>query len=98
MAAKDHVVRRVAVLGGGAFGTAMANHLASKGTIVQLWAREEEVVESINSKHENSVYLAGGLRKWSSLYCFLQEFPSVRRLSRPTASRKLSHMPNRAST
>ena len=27
----------------GAFGTAMANHLASKGIIVQLWAREQEV-------------------------------------------------------
>ena len=27
----------------GAFGTAMANHLASKGITVQLWAREEEV-------------------------------------------------------
>ena len=27
----------------GAFGTAMANHLANKGITVQLWAREEEV-------------------------------------------------------
>lgn len=52
-------VRKVAVLGGGAFGTAMANHLASKGIIVQLWAREEEVVQSVNGKHENSIYLAG---------------------------------------
>eukprot|EP00434_Breviolum_minutum_P014133 symbB.v1.2.012461.t1/scaffold858.1/size157433/9 len=52
-------VRKVAVLGGGAFGTAMANHLASKGITVQLWAREEEVVQSINEKHENVVYLAG---------------------------------------
>ena len=52
-------VRRVAVLGGGAFGTAMANHVASKGIFVNLWAREEEVVQSINSKHENTTFLAG---------------------------------------
>ncbi|CAE7415799.1 gpsA [Symbiodinium natans] len=37
----------------------MANHVASKGIFVSLWAREEEVVQSINSKHENSTFLAG---------------------------------------
>lgn len=37
----------------------MANHLANKGITAQLWAREEEVVQSINEKHENSIYLAG---------------------------------------
>jgi len=52
-------VRKVAVLGGGAFGTAMANHVASKGILVSLWAREDEVVQSINSKHENITFLAG---------------------------------------
>ena len=56
---KEAAVRKLAVLGGGAFGTAMANHVASKGILVSLWAREEEVVESINSKHENTTFLTG---------------------------------------
>jgi glycerol-3-phosphate dehydrogenase (NAD(P)+) len=48
---------RVAVLGGGAWGTALADLLAKKGDDVVLWAREPEVVESINAAHVNNHFL-----------------------------------------
>lgn len=47
------------VIGGGAWGTALAQMLASDGSHVSLWARDPEVVEAINTDHENSVYLKG---------------------------------------
>ena len=50
---------RVGILGGGAFGTAMACVLRRSGHAVTLWAREPEVVASINRKHVNRVFLPG---------------------------------------
>ena len=50
---------RLGVIGGGAWGTALAQVGASGGRDVLLWAREPEVVEAINSDHENSVFLPG---------------------------------------
>lgn len=47
----------VAVLGAGAFGTALAVSLASKGHSVGLWSFEEESAREINEKRENSRYL-----------------------------------------
>jgi len=52
-------MRRVTVIGGGAFGTAMAAVAARAGARVTIWALEPEVVESINVGHENPVYLKG---------------------------------------
>lgn len=49
---------RLGVIGGGAWGTALAQVGASGGDVL-LWAREPEVVEAVNSRHENSVFLAG---------------------------------------
>lgn len=48
---------RVAVIGGGAWGTTLADLLARKSLPVTLWAREPEVVDSINRDHVNSVFL-----------------------------------------
>ena len=48
---------RIGVVGGGAWGTALAQVAASGGRDVLLWAREPEVVETVNSRHENSVFL-----------------------------------------
>ena len=47
------------MLGGGAWGTALAQVLASGGSEVLLWARNAEVVEAINTRHENPAYLPG---------------------------------------
>ncbi|MCW3797770.1 NAD(P)-dependent glycerol-3-phosphate dehydrogenase [Sphingomonas sp. BN140010] len=48
---------KVGVIGGGAWGTALAQVAAAKGETVLLWAREAEVVESINAVHENAAFL-----------------------------------------
>ena len=48
---------KIAVVGGGAWGTALADLLARKGEQVTLWAREPEVVESINRHHLNEMFL-----------------------------------------
>src|SRR3989449_2014620 len=52
---------RIAVVGGGAWGTALADLLARKGDFdtVTLWAREPEVVESVNREHVNHMFLPG---------------------------------------
>jgi len=50
---------QLGVIGGGAWGTALAQVGASGGGDVLLWARETEVVEAINSDHENPVFLPG---------------------------------------
>jgi glycerol-3-phosphate dehydrogenase (NAD(P)+) len=48
-----------AVIGAGAWGTALADLLARNGHAVALWAREPEVVSSVNAQHENTIFLAG---------------------------------------
>ncbi len=48
-----------AVVGAGSWGTALGNLLAGRGHNVTMWALESEVVESINNRHENSMFLAG---------------------------------------
>jgi glycerol-3-phosphate dehydrogenase (NAD(P)+) len=50
---------RIGVIGGGAWGTALAQVSAAGGEPVVLWAREPEVVESINERHENMLFLPG---------------------------------------
>lgn len=49
----------ITVLGGGSFGTAIANIVADNGYPVKLWMRDEEVVNAIRETHENSRYLPG---------------------------------------
>lgn len=50
---------RCTVVGGGAWGTALAHVLGNNGHQVMLWAREPEVVVGVNSRHENAMFLAG---------------------------------------
>lgn len=50
---------RIAVLGAGSWGTALANLLAGQAHTVSIWAREAEVVAGINSQHENQLFLPG---------------------------------------
>jgi glycerol-3-phosphate dehydrogenase (NAD(P)+) len=68
----------VAVLGGGSWGTALANVLAQKGVGVVLWARREDVAREIVELGVNSRYLPGqalspGLRASSDLGTALRE-------------------------
>jgi glycerol-3-phosphate dehydrogenase (NAD(P)+) len=49
---------KIGVLGGGAWGTALAQVAAGGGETL-LWGREPEVVESINEAQENRLFLPG---------------------------------------
>ncbi len=51
--------QRVGILGGGAWGTALAQSARRAGRDVTLWAYEFETVSEINSHHANRVYLPG---------------------------------------
>ena len=50
---------RIGVIGGGAWGTALAQVSAAGGEPVLLWAREPEVVAAVNGTHQNSMFLPG---------------------------------------
>ena len=50
---------RVAVVGAGNWGTALANLLAKKDHEVTMWSFESEVADAINNEHVNPVYLKG---------------------------------------
>jgi glycerol-3-phosphate dehydrogenase (NAD(P)+) len=50
---------RCAVVGAGAWGTALADLLARNGHTVVMWAHEPEVVASIAERHENEGFLRG---------------------------------------
>ncbi|SEQ93069.1 MULTISPECIES: NAD(P)H-dependent glycerol-3-phosphate dehydrogenase [Pseudomonas] len=53
------VKQPIAVLGGGSFGTALANLLAENGHPVKLWMRDPEQAEAIRQVRENPRYLKG---------------------------------------
>src|SRR3546814_2201171 len=50
---------RIAIIGGGAWGTALACIARRAGHEAVLWAREPEVAESINTGAGNPVFLPG---------------------------------------
>ena len=50
---------KLGVIGGGAWGTALAQVAAAGGDETLLWAMESDVVEAVNERHENPVFLAG---------------------------------------
>ncbi len=50
---------RVAVIGAGSWGTAIAKSMADVGHGVSLWARRPEHAEALNQGHENAQYLPG---------------------------------------
>ena len=52
---------KVAILGAGAWGTAVAKAIADKGTEVVLWAHEPQVAADINQHHANRRYLEGAV-------------------------------------
>src|SRR6266851_5071285 len=52
-------MQRIGIIGGGAWGTALAVTARRAGRDVVLWAREAEVVAAINERHENPLFLPG---------------------------------------
>ena len=50
---------KTAVIGAGAWGSALANVLGANGHAVELWAREPDVVDSVNGSRENRRFLPG---------------------------------------
>ncbi|HEX5666610.1 MAG TPA: 2-dehydropantoate 2-reductase N-terminal domain-containing protein, partial [Hyphomicrobium sp.] len=46
-------IESIGVIGGGAWGTALAQTLRLAGRRVTLWAREAETVDDINARHVN---------------------------------------------
>ncbi len=55
----DNQVLRAAVVGAGAWGTALADQLARKGHTVALWCFEPEVAEAIRETRVNPTFLPG---------------------------------------
>jgi glycerol-3-phosphate dehydrogenase (NAD(P)+) len=49
-------IKKIAVLGGGSFGTVLANIAASNGNNVSLWVRDSEQALRINSEGANTIY------------------------------------------
>ncbi len=52
-------MQKLSVIGGGAWGTALAQTCAHAGRDVLLWAREDDVVQGINNTRENQQFLPG---------------------------------------
>jgi glycerol-3-phosphate dehydrogenase (NAD(P)+) len=50
---------RAAVIGAGAWGTALADMMAAAGHSVTIWALEDDVVKAVNARHENPSFLPG---------------------------------------
>lgn len=50
-------MQKIAIIGGGAWGTALAQTMANAGRDVIIWAREPDVVHAINTEHRNKEYL-----------------------------------------
>lgn len=51
--------QKFGVIGGGAWGTALAQALIRAGRDVTLWVREAALAQGINDTHENATYLSG---------------------------------------
>ena len=50
---------KISVIGGGSFGTVIADIIALNGHDVRFWMRSEELANEVNRSHENSQYLPG---------------------------------------
>ncbi len=52
-------MKRLAIIGAGAWGTALAIVAGRAGSSPMLWARDPEIVAAIGAQHENPFYLPG---------------------------------------
>ncbi|MCI4662332.1 MAG: NAD(P)-dependent glycerol-3-phosphate dehydrogenase [Neomegalonema sp.] len=89
-ASQPRPYRRIAVLGAGAWGTALASVACRAGRETVIWARRGEIADEINTKQRNSAYLDDtplpkGLRATSDLAAALRDADAVL-LVTPSAS------------
>ena len=56
---ENNINHKVAVLGGGSFGTVIANNISANGHAVSLWVRDQVHANEINASGENTAYLPG---------------------------------------
>jgi glycerol-3-phosphate dehydrogenase (NAD(P)+) len=93
---------KVGVIGGGAWGTALASAAARAGNDVLLWALEASVVEAINISRENTVFLPGtklpeGISATSDYDdlapCEFILMVCPAQFMRPVASKLMAHIP-----
>lgn len=52
------MIRRIAIVGAGSWGTGVAWMLGGKGCDVRLWAHEPHIAEAVNENHHNPTYLS----------------------------------------
>ncbi len=64
-------MKKITIIGSGSFGTALSVVTARAGNEVQLWAREAEVANGINNRHQNPEYLSD-ITLPDSVECFTQ--------------------------
>jgi glycerol-3-phosphate dehydrogenase (NAD(P)+) len=67
---------KIGVIGAGSWGTALAQLLAEKGNIVDLWAYEKEVKQQIQIDKENRIFLPG-----ISLSPYIIPFNDIKRVA-----------------
>lgn len=70
-------MRRISIIGGGNWGTALAITLARKGHAIAMWALEPEVARSVVERGENTLYMPGvklptGIRATTNLRAALE--------------------------
>jgi len=59
MATLDSQSKKIAVIGAGSWGTALAVQLGRAGQFPTLWAREPEVIEALRNERCNTIFLPG---------------------------------------
>ncbi|WP_425098578.1 NAD(P)H-dependent glycerol-3-phosphate dehydrogenase [Tropicibacter sp. S64] len=87
---------RLAVLGAGSWGTALATILARNGFDTRLWARRESLAEEINASRTNADYLPDvplpdGLRATASMADALREVEAVLMVTPSSTLREMCH-------
>jgi glycerol-3-phosphate dehydrogenase (NAD(P)+) len=63
---------KIAILGAGSWGMALAFLLDSKGFATRIWARDESAIELLNTSHQNAKYLPDVRLELASFTCDLQ--------------------------